>query len=316
MASAPASWPCSPSWAAESTRRPPTWAPTSSARLRRAFRGRPAQRGRHRGPRRDNVGDCAGRGADLFESTAAENIGAMILGGAVYVLAFSHNWPHPRGLDLLPARRSSLRSHLHDRRDVLHPRARRLRTDEILNRGLLGHDDPERDLAGLRDSTMMQTAGRRDRRQRHPHLDLLLRRRLRRPATSIAFVYITQYYTAGNFRPVREIAEASKTGPAPTSSPACPSALRRPLSPQSPSASPFLPATGSGPFRTRLCWWRLRHRSRDHGHAHVPRHTSWRWTPSAPSPTTRAASPSSAAPRPAPATSPTASMRSATRPRH
>jgi K(+)-stimulated pyrophosphate-energized sodium pump len=33
-------------------------------------------------------------------------------------------------------------------------------------------------------------------------------------ATSIAFVYITQYYTAGSFRPVREIAEASKTGPA------------------------------------------------------------------------------------------------------
>ena len=30
----------------------------------------------------DNVGDCAGRGADLFESTAAENIGAMILGRA------------------------------------------------------------------------------------------------------------------------------------------------------------------------------------------------------------------------------------------
>ena len=28
----------------------------------------------------DNVGDCAGRGADLFESTAAENVGAMILG--------------------------------------------------------------------------------------------------------------------------------------------------------------------------------------------------------------------------------------------
>lgn len=31
----------------------------------------------------DNVGDCAGRGADLFESTAAENIGAMILGASV-----------------------------------------------------------------------------------------------------------------------------------------------------------------------------------------------------------------------------------------
>ncbi len=32
----------------------------------------------------DNVGDCAGRGADLFESTAAENIGAMILGVALF----------------------------------------------------------------------------------------------------------------------------------------------------------------------------------------------------------------------------------------
>jgi K(+)-stimulated pyrophosphate-energized sodium pump len=32
--------------------------------------------------------------------------------------------------------------------------------------------------------------------------------------TSVVFVYITQYYTAGSFRPVREIAEASKTGPA------------------------------------------------------------------------------------------------------
>ena len=34
--------------------------------------------------------------------------------------------------------------------------------------------------------------------------------------TSIAFVLITQYYTSGTYRPVREIAEASKTGPATT----------------------------------------------------------------------------------------------------
>src|SRR6187397_1183411 len=33
-------------------------------------------------------------------------------------------------------------------------------------------------------------------------------------ATSVVFVYITQYYTAGSYRPVREIAEASRTGPA------------------------------------------------------------------------------------------------------
>ena len=32
----------------------------------------------------DNVGDCAGRGADIFESTAAETIGAMIIGVALF----------------------------------------------------------------------------------------------------------------------------------------------------------------------------------------------------------------------------------------
>ena len=32
-------------------------------------------------------------------------------------------------------------------------------------------------------------------------------------ATSVAFVYITQFYTAGSFRPVREIAEASQDRP-------------------------------------------------------------------------------------------------------
>src|SRR5439155_26911471 len=31
----------------------------------------------------DNVGDCAGMGAVLFECTAAENIGAMILGSGL-----------------------------------------------------------------------------------------------------------------------------------------------------------------------------------------------------------------------------------------
>src|SRR5881628_1122096 len=40
----------------------------------------------------DNVGDCAGRGADLFESTAAENIGAMILGVAIYLATQNIAW--------------------------------------------------------------------------------------------------------------------------------------------------------------------------------------------------------------------------------
>ena len=40
----------------------------------------------------DNVGDCAGRGADLFESTVAENIGAMILGVALYLGTQNVTW--------------------------------------------------------------------------------------------------------------------------------------------------------------------------------------------------------------------------------
>ncbi len=50
----------------------------------------------------DNVGDCAGRGADLFESTAAENIGAMILGVGVWTLATQAGWPHPEAWIFFP----------------------------------------------------------------------------------------------------------------------------------------------------------------------------------------------------------------------
>ena len=38
----------------------------------------------------DNVGDCAGRGADIFESTAAEIIGSMVIGLAVCNLAMGN----------------------------------------------------------------------------------------------------------------------------------------------------------------------------------------------------------------------------------
>ena len=40
----------------------------------------------------DNVGDCAGRGADLFESMSAENIGAMILGVVIYTVTGNLEW--------------------------------------------------------------------------------------------------------------------------------------------------------------------------------------------------------------------------------
>ena len=90
----------------------------------------------------DNVGDCAGRGADLFESTAAENIGAMILGVGVYGIALTLGWPNPEALDLLPARRPRLRPPVHDRGDLLRPRPRGREPDEHAQPRLLGHDDP------------------------------------------------------------------------------------------------------------------------------------------------------------------------------
>src|SRR4051794_12264270 len=50
----------------------------------------------------DNVGDCAGRGSDLFESTAAENIGAMILGVGIFTIAVAAGWPHPEAWIFFP----------------------------------------------------------------------------------------------------------------------------------------------------------------------------------------------------------------------
>ena len=50
----------------------------------------------------DNVGDCAGRGADLFESTAAENIGAMILGVASTRSPLTAGWPNPEAWIFFP----------------------------------------------------------------------------------------------------------------------------------------------------------------------------------------------------------------------
>ena len=128
----------------------------------------------------DNVGDCAGRGADLFESTAAENIGAMILGVGVYAIAVAAGWPNPQAWIFFPlvVRAFGLLA------TIVAIFFVRGKEDEdpmnMLNRGywvttLLsvvgpvdhdrGHDEHQR----------------RDRERRLPDLDLLLRRRRRRP---------------------------------------------------------------------------------------------------------------------------------------
>jgi K(+)-stimulated pyrophosphate-energized sodium pump len=162
----------------------------------------------------DNVGDCAGRGADLFESTAAENIGAMILGVAVFTIAQSAGWPHPEGWIFFPlvVRGFGLLA-------TIVAVAFFIRGSEtenpmnILNRGywvtsLLS-------VVGLFVTTnvMMNTGGTVG-GNGWPAWVWFFGAGLVGLATSVVFVYITQYYTAGGFRPVREIAEASKTGPA------------------------------------------------------------------------------------------------------
>lgn len=157
----------------------------------------------------DNVGDCAGRGADLFESTAAENIGAMILGVLLYAITGGKEvaWivfplvVRAFGLiaslvGLLSARVSG--SGGTDVTDVAALRA--------LNLGYYV-------VAGLSAIAMVGTALV----MLPPESGLWFGLAgLVGIATSIAFVYITQYYTAGSWRPVREIAEATKTGPATT----------------------------------------------------------------------------------------------------
>jgi K(+)-stimulated pyrophosphate-energized sodium pump len=161
----------------------------------------------------DNVGDCAGRGADLFESTAAENIGAMILGVAVFAIASAAGWPNPQAWIFFPlvVRAFGLLA------TIVAIFFVRGREDEdpmnMLNRGywvttLLS-------VVGLAITTsiMMNTNGGTG-NGGFPTWIYFFAAGLVGLATSVAFVYITQYYTAGTYRPVREIATASKTGPA------------------------------------------------------------------------------------------------------
>ncbi|HET6381185.1 MAG TPA: sodium-translocating pyrophosphatase [candidate division Zixibacteria bacterium] len=161
----------------------------------------------------DNVGDCAGRGADLFESTAAENIGAMILGVAAFTIAESAGWPNPEGWIFFPlvVRAFGLLATI-----VAMFFIRGSETEDpmnILNRGYWVTTILS--VVGLFISTnLLMNTGDATGAAGIPAWVWFFGAGLVGLATSVAFVYITQYYTAGTFRPVREIAEASKTGPA------------------------------------------------------------------------------------------------------
>ena len=149
----------------------------------------------------DNVGDCAGRGADLFESTAAENIGAMILGVAIYAVTHNVAWIlFPlvvRGFGLIASVIGIFTVRGSDRRSPMTS----LNTGYYITVALA--------IAGMWvvTNSMLNEKGAGYWFFYAGVVGIL---------TSLAFVFITQYYTAGSWRPVKEIAEAAKTGPATT----------------------------------------------------------------------------------------------------
>src|SRR5271155_202771 len=143
----------------------------------------------------DNVGDCAGRGADIFESTAAENVGAMILGAALYPVFGIKGILFPlvvQAINLVASIVGVTIVHSSESEDPMH----------ALNRGyyvtsLLA-------LVGFAVAVKFMLSG---------HW-WLLGSGICGIVTSFLFVRITEYYTETRFRPVRSIADASDTGPA------------------------------------------------------------------------------------------------------
>lgn len=152
----------------------------------------------------DNVGDCAGRGADLFESTAAENIGAMILGIALYPAFGLNGILFPlvaRSFGLLASIIGIFCVHTSTAEEdepnpmtalnigyavtsVLSIIAMYYVTDQMINKNGSGLYFFYCAVIGI--------------------------------VTSYLFVLVTQYYTDVTYRPVQRIAKSCQTGPATT----------------------------------------------------------------------------------------------------
>src|SRR5690242_2478894 len=145
----------------------------------------------------DNVGDCAGRGADLFESTAAENIGAMILGVALWPYFGLKGVLFPLVMRAIGLLASIAGLYSVPAKDVENPMS-------LLNRGYL--------VAALLSTLGLGIA-----------TNLMLGPQywfwffvcgVIGIVTAGIFVLITEYYTEFRFRPVKTIIEACRTGAA------------------------------------------------------------------------------------------------------
>jgi K(+)-stimulated pyrophosphate-energized sodium pump len=154
----------------------------------------------------DNVGDCAGRGADLFESTAAENIGAMILGVGLYPFFGLKGILFPlvaRAFGLIASIIGVMIVKSDEQEDPM----------AALNRGY--YVTSALAIVGFFFAARWMLAV--DSAQ-HPEASsawfYFFLCGVIGIAMAQAFVYITQYYTEYKYRPVKSIVEASQTGPA------------------------------------------------------------------------------------------------------
>jgi K(+)-stimulated pyrophosphate-energized sodium pump len=152
----------------------------------------------------DNVGDCAGRGADLFESTAAENVGAMILGIALYPVFGMGGILFPllaRAFGLIATIVGVFTVSCREDEDPMNGLNRGYLATTVLAMG---------GFAAAVYLLLKPVAGS----TAVVHQGYLLGAGVIGILTAYAFVWITQYYTEYKYRPVRSIAEASRTGPA------------------------------------------------------------------------------------------------------
>ncbi len=147
----------------------------------------------------DNVGDCAGRGADIFESTAAENVGAMILGAALYPVFGVKGILFPLIVHAINLIASIVGVAVVKTTDTEDPMS-------ALNRGF--YVTAVLAMAGFAFAVFQMLNGT------NVHPGWLLSCGAVGMATAFLFVWITQYYTESKYRPVQSIAEASLTGPA------------------------------------------------------------------------------------------------------
>src|SRR6201994_102910 len=147
----------------------------------------------------DNVGDCAGRGADIFESTAAENGGAMILGAALFPVFGVKGILFPLivlAINLIASLVGVFVVSTREDEDPMH----------ALNKGF--YVTSALALVGFAGAVYTMLNG--------PQVQplWLLGCGVIGLVTAFLFVWITEYYTEAVYCPVQSIAKASLTGPA------------------------------------------------------------------------------------------------------